>query len=159
MLACRSMAETNLRDNVLCMQGEVVETAAMKRSKGARRRRLSYVVDEKDVRPYRTPLIASLLYALRSSLNRVPIRCGYNVDKLSVHMQPKLKANLAVAQAKAEAIAIKEDARTTSTDLKTLPETQKTAPLQAAEIAATVLTSSSPRFCPKVYVFGYSCFT
>ena len=69
-------------------------------------------------------------------------------------MQPKLKANLAVAQAKAEAIAVKADAGTTPTDAKTLPETQKTTPLQAAEIAATVIPFYSPRFCPKPCIFG-----
>lgn len=43
------MPELLISGSKVLLKGEAVETAAMKRSKGARRRRLSYVVDEKDV--------------------------------------------------------------------------------------------------------------
>lgn len=56
-------------------------------------------------------------------------------------MQPKLKANVAMAQAKAEAVADKADTAGVQADPRTMLEAKNVAPLQAAEIAATVMPS------------------
>lgn len=57
-------------------------------------------------------------------------------------LQPKLKANMAVAQAKAEALLTKTEALGSQPkDPKAVLEARNAAPLQPAEIAATVMPS------------------